>query len=80
MLNRKRNLSRSKKENKKKCKKNEREILDLPLKQKKEQNIAKEKNVRGRRKKEINKNSIHNNEDQNNNSENIKEKLLILLI
>ena len=85
MLNRKRNLSRSKKENKKeskkenkkenkkKCKKNEREILDLPLKQKKEQNIAKEKNVRGRRKKEINKNSIHNNEDQNDNSVKIND-------
>lgn len=68
MLKRKRHPNRYKKENK-----NERVILDLPLKQKKKHNITKEKNVKERRKKEINNTSIHNNEEENDNSENIND-------
>ena len=71
MLNRKRHQNRNQKENKNnsrnKKNKNERVTLDLSLKQKKKQNIAKEKNVKERRKKEINNTSIHNNEDLNDN-------------
>ena len=77
MLNKKRYATRNKKENKNKYRNDENQnkkvILDLPLKQKKEQNITKKNNVKGRRKKEINNISIHNNEDQNDNSENIND-------
>ena len=61
---------------------NEKDILEIPLKQEIEKNNeteknnkgnAKKRNVRGRFKKEINKTSIHNNEVKNNNSENVNE-------
>ena len=61
---------------------NEKDILEIPLKQEIEKNKeteknnkgnAKKRNVRGRSKKEINNNSIHNNEVKNNNLENVND-------
>ena len=63
-------------------KKNESDILEKSLKQEYEKNNKtkkdnkeneKKRNVRGRNKKEINNNSMHNKEVKNNNSENIND-------